>query len=121
MGLLLMAMALLASCASQPVPWESPEGTWFTHPNVLKDPVNVSEVLSESELVLEDGRRIRLEKPFSMLDRMKGRPVEVITRSKESDGFIKADLIIAGHFIICGYKLPSDVWVRRRLAELERN
>jgi hypothetical protein len=109
-GLLWIPTALLASGASQAAP----------PPEPLKDPVRVREVLSTSELVLEDGRRIRIENPSSVLDRLKGRPVEVISLTQEIDGFTKAEVIIARRIIICGIGLPaSDAWVRDRLSDME--
>ena len=108
------AILLAAGCAA---PRESYR--WYTHSDVLNDPVRVRAVTGDDLLELEDGRRIRLPKKVDELEKWiesSGREVEVVPQSTGPDGVIQAEVFVRRHLIICRLDLPySDVWFRAPL------
>ena len=105
-------LALLAvGCAADP--WEQPEGKWFLHPEVLRDPVRVREVVGEDLLILEDGRNIQLTKSVPRLEGWIGASnseVELPAPGSSVDG-----VFVRRHMHICGLGVPDEVWFRHRI------
>src|SRR5262245_8381262 len=108
------AILLAAGCAA---PRESYR--WYTHPDVLNDPVRVRTVTGDDMLELEDGRRIRLPKKVDQLERYiegSDHEVEVVPQSTGPDGVIQAEVFVRRHLFVGGTSLPyTDVWIRTPL------
>jgi hypothetical protein len=113
-GLAVAAMLMALGCAG---PRESYR--WYTHPDVLNDPVRVRAVTGDDVLELEDGRRIRLLKKVEELEKWiesSGHEVEVVPQSTGPDGVIQAEVFIRQHRVLDGVELPyTDVWFRAPL------